>query len=323
MLETFMNVLKVLAEMSPIALMLGTPLIIAALGGLYSERSGIVNIALEACMLVGAFVTATIVSFLADAGVANPAWFALLGAIISGMLFIVLHAIASIHLKADQTISGTALNVISTGLTIYACEIIFNQKSSKAFSVASSLQTTDFLKDIPIFGKILGALYPTTYIAIILVVITWFIMYKTAFGLRLRSCGEFPQASASMGVNVVKIRWIAVLASGALAGLAGGALLLTTQTYFYSNTVHGLGFVAIATLIFGRWNPWGVLTAGVFFGFAQTIGLYSNSISFLKDVPSQFFSMFPYVITIVVIAIFSGKSAAPKASGEIYDASKR
>lgn len=314
---------KVLIEMTPIALMLGTPLIIAALGGLYSERSGIVNIALEACMLVGAFITATIVSFLADSGISNPAWYGLIIATIFGMIFISLHALASIHFKADQTISGTALNVISAGLTIYACEIIFNQKSTKAFSVASSLHTTDFLKNIPILGKILGSLYPTTYIAFILAFVSWFVLYKTAFGLRLRSCGEFPQASASMGVNVVKIRWIAVLISGALAGFAGGTLLLTTQTYFYSNTVHGLGFVAIATLIFGRWNPWGVLLAGIFFGFSQTIGLYSNSIAFLQNIPSQFFSMFPYVMTIIVVTIFSGKSVAPKASGEIYDASKR
>lgn len=315
--------LKVFLEMTPIALMLGTPLIIAALGGLYSERSGIVNIALEACMLVGAFVAATVLTFLSEAGVSYAVVYALIASTIAGIVFVSLHAIASIHLRADQTISGTALNVISTGLTVYVCEIIFGAKSTRAFSVGASLQTTDFLKNIPFVGQVLGLLYPTTYIAFILVLVTWFVLYKTPFGLRLRSCGEFPQASASMGVNVVRIRWIAILVSGAFAGFAGAALLLTTQTYFYANTIHGLGFVAIATLIFGRWNPWGVLLAGIFFGFAQTIGLYSSSIELLSAIPTQFFAMFPYVLTIVVIAIFSGKSAAPKASGEIYDASKR
>lgn len=321
-----MAIINKILEMSPIALMLATPLIIAGLGGLYSERSGIVNIALEACMLIGAFISATSLYYLSSANVPGAVWITLLLAMIAGMAFISLHAWASIHLRADQTISGTALNVMAGGITVYACEILFKGKSSTPFSVASTFQYMNVagLKDIPIIGPLLfGNVYPTTYLAVVFVVITWFLLYKTPFGLRLRSCGEFPQASASMGINVVKMRWIAVLISGALAGLGGGVLLLTTQTFFYGGSVHGLGFVAIATLIFGRWNPWGVLGAGIFFGFSQALGLYSTSIKALSFIPQMFFSMFPYIITIIAIVSFSGKSAGPKASGEIYNASKR
>lgn len=320
-----MQVLNSLIEMTPISLMLATPLIIAGLGGLFSEKSGIVNIALEACMLIGAFVSATLLYFLYEAQVPFAAWISILAAVIVSTIFVSLHAIASIHLKADQTISGTALNVISTGLTVYACEIIFGAKSSKAFNISASLKEVriPILKDLPLIGVLFDKIYPTTYIAILMVVVAWFILYKTPFGLRLRSCGEFPQASASMGINVVKMRWIGVLLSGAFAGFAGATLMLTTQTFFYFNSVHGLGFVAIATLIFGRWNPWGILGAGIFFGFAQTLGLYSSNVKMLSFIPQQFFSLFPYLITIVVIALFSGKGSAPKAAGEIYDASKR
>ena len=156
-----------------------------------------------------------------------------------------------------------------------------------------------------------------------LVVVVWFLMYKTSFGLRLRSCGEFPQASASMGVSVVKYRWIGVLLSGAFAGLGGAALVLSTQTYFNVGSIHGLGFVAIATLIFGQWNPWGILGAGILFGFSQTLSFYVSSIPFLSHIPSELVNMFPYVLTIVVIVLFSGRQVGPKASGEIYDPSKR
>lgn len=318
--------MSLIIEMFPIALMLATPLIIAALGGLFSERSGVVNIALEACMIVGGFTAATLIVILADNGIGNAVWIASLAAIFAGGLFICIHAFAAIHMRADQTISGTALNVLAGGLTVYLSEVIFGAKSTVAFSTGVTFKkiVVPFLSEIPIIGKMFfSGLYPTTYIAFALVIISWFVLFKTPFGLRLRSCGEFPQASASMGINVVKMRWIGVVTSGALAGFAGAVLVLTTSTFFYAGSIHGLGFVAIATLIFGKWNPWGVLGAGFFFGFAQTLGHYSSSIPFLSSLPSEFFNLFPYVITIIALVLFANKAVGPKASGEIYDSSKR
>lgn len=319
--------MELLYQMFPIGLMLATPLILGALGGLYSERSGIVNIAIDGTMQVGAFAAVVTVLFCEANGIASGKWIALISSSIIGALFIVIHGVASIHFKADQTVSGTAVNVLAGGLTIYLCQILYNgARSTDTYSISSgfSKMTLPFFSDIPIIGKLLFTdVYPTTILAVFVVLLTWFLIYKTPFGLRLRSCGEYPQASASMGINVVKMRWIAILISGALSGLAGAVLVLTTATFYYVGTVHGLGFVAVATLIFGQWNPWGVLTAGVFFGFAQALGGFSSSIPILNQMPSEFYSMFPYLVTIVALIIFSGKSLAPKASGEIYDAGKR
>lgn len=318
--------MKLIVEMFPIALMLASPLIITALGGLFSERSGVVNVALDGCMQIGGFTSATVLVLLSAAGVKNAIWWAILAAIVASTAFVSIHAFAAIHMRADQTISGTALNVLAGGLTIYLCEILFNAKSTASFNNGDvfSRVSVPLLKDIPVIGKLFfTGNYPFTYMAYVLVVIVWFVIYKTAFGLRLRSCGEFPQASASMGVSVVKTRWIGVLLSGAFAGLGGAALVLSTQTYFNVGSIHGLGFVAIATLIFGKWNPWGILGAGILFGFSQTLSFYVSSIPMLANIPSELVNMFPYVLTIVVIVLFSGRQVGPKASGEIYDPSKR
>ncbi len=321
--------MELLYQMFPLALMSAVPLILGALGGLYSERCGIVNIAVDGTMQIGAFVACCTIIFCERGGVPNTItpWLALLVAIISGMLFIAIHGVASIHFRADQTISGTALNVLAGGLTIYFCQILFDgKKQSDYYAMTSSFTRINvpILKDIPVIGPMFFQnAYITTYIAFFLVVLTWYLVYKTPFGLRLRSCGEYPQASASMGVNVVKTRWKGLLISGALSGLAGAVLIMTTSSYYYVGTVHGLGFVAIATLIFGQWNPWGCLFAGIFFGFAQTLGYFSSSIPMLMGLPVEFYSIFPYVITIIALILFSGRSMAPKASGEIYDTGKR
>ncbi len=321
--------MQLIYQMFPLALMSAVPLILGALGGLYSERCGIVNIAIDGTMQIGAFVACITIIFCERAGISNTIipWFALLTAILSGMAFIAIHGVASIHFRADQTISGTALNVLAGGLTIYLCQILFNgQKQTDYYAMTSSFTKINvpILQDIPFIGPILFKnAYITTYIAFFLVFATWYIVYKTPFGLRLRSCGEFPQASASMGVNVTKTRWAGLMFSGALSGLAGAVLIMTTSSYYYIGTVHGLGFVAIATLIFGQWNPWGVLAGGIFFGFAQVLGYFSSSIPLLSGLPVEFYSIFPYIVTILVLILFSGKSAAPKASGEIYDSGKR
>ncbi len=315
--------MTLLLDMISITFVLGTPLILAGLGGLFSERCGVVNIALEGGMMIGGFAGASAVVILEQAGSPNP-WLALFIATLAGIAFASLHAFASIHMKADQTISGTALNVLAGGLTIYLSEIMFGAKSTMAYSNASTFgkETIPFLSDIPVIGVIFTT-YQTIYLTFILVIIAWFILYKTPFGLQFRSCGEFPQASASMGISVTKMRWIGVLTSGALSAIAGAALVLTTSPYYFVGSIHGLGFVAIATLIFGRWHPFGLLGAGLFFGFAQTLARYSTSIPGLSSLPSEVFNMVPYLATILALVIFSGKASGPKAAGEIYDAGKR
>lgn len=321
--------MNLIYQIFPLALMSAMPLVLGALGGLYSERSGIVNIAIDGTMQIGAFSACCTMIFCERIGISSQMipWLALFMAILAGMLFISLHAFASIHFYANQTISGTALNVLAGGLTIYLCQILFNgKKQTDYFALTSSFTKIDvpILKDIPILGPLLFQnAYLTTYLTFFLILVTWFIIYKTPFGLRLRSCGEYPQASASMGVNVMKTRWIGLMASGVLSGLAGAVLIMTTSSYYYGGTVHGLGFVAIATLIFGQWNPWGCLFAGIFFGFAQTLGYFSSSIPWLAGLPVEFYSMFPYIVTIGVLILFSGKNKAPKACGEIYDVQKR
>lgn len=312
--------------MFPLALMMATPLILGALGGLFSERAGIINIAIDGTMQIGAFCAMLCVLFFEMNGYPYGKWVALIIASIVGAIYISIHALASIHFQADQTISSTSLNVLAGGFTIYLCQVMFQTFSTPPISASSGFKKMNIpiFNEIPIIGKLFFTnIYSTTILTFILVLITWFVLYKTPFGLRLRSCGENPQASASMGIHVVKMRWIAEWISGAFSGLAGAVLVLTTSSFYYAGTVHGLGFVAVATLIFGKWDPWKVLIAGIFFGFSQVLGIYSSSIPILSTLPSQLFSLFPYVTTIIALIIFSGNQVAPKAVGEIYDESKR
>ena len=315
--------LALLLDMIPIAFMFAAPIIMAALGGLFSERSGVVNIALEGIMMVGAFSAAALTVVLEPVTPLAP-WLGLLLAVLTGILFSALHAFASINLRADQTVSGTALNILAGGLTVYLCQVFFNQQRTRTFSRGIRKITVPLLSKIPFFGDIFfGEIYPTFYLALALVVLTWFVVYKTPLGLRLRSCGEHPQAAASMGINVYAMRYVGVLTSGALAGLAGGTMVLTQDIQYTIGSIHGVGFIALGSLIFGKWSPWGVLGAGLFFGFSQTLSLYANDITFLSRLPQEFFYMLPYILTIVALMIFAGKSVGPKASGEIYDAGKR
>jgi simple sugar transport system permease protein len=184
--------------------------------------------------------------------------------------------------------------------------------------------TVEGLEKIPVLGRMFFIEnYPTFYIAIFLVILTWFIVYKTPFGLRMRSCGEHPQAAASMGINVSLMRYVGVLVSGALGGLAGGVMVLTADIQYTLVTIHGTGFIALASLVFGKWNPFGVMGAGLFFGFSTALSFYANDIPGLSRLPGEFFYALPYVLTIVALVVFAGKSVGPKAAGEIYDSGKR
>jgi general nucleoside transport system permease protein len=314
----------------PICLGFSTPLILAALGGLFSERSGVVNIAIEGIMMVGAFIAATVVVFL-EAGLSNHPeltfwvpWIGLLAGSVAGLAYSVLHAVTCVNLRADHVISGTALNILASGLTIFLCQIIFHQQRTNSFSIGMTKVDLPLLKDIPILGTLLFRnVYPTFYLALILTAAAWFVLYKTPFGLRLRASGENPQAAASMGISVYAMRYWGVLISGALAGLAGGTLVLTSDIQYTVLSIHGSGFIAIACLIFGKWKPFGLFAAGIFFGASQVLSLYAKDIFFLARVPREIFQLFPYVLTVFALILFSGRAVGPKAAGEIFDPGKR
>lgn len=306
-----------------LTLIYSAPIVVAALGGLISERCGVVNIALEGLMMIGAFAGATVTVFLEPVSPFAP-WVGVLAGILFGALIAVIHAYVSINLKADQVISGTAINLLAGGLTIYFAQVFFNQQRTEAFSRGFIKTTVPVLSDIPIIGPMFfTSMYTTVYVALLMVVLVWFVLYKTAFGLRLRGTGEHPQAVESMGISVKKMRYIGVIASGGFAGMAGAIMVLTQDVQYTMATIHGTGFIALAALIFGKWNPWGVLAAGTFFGFSQVFAIYSKDFSMLQGFPNEFFYAFPYVMTIIALVVFSGKAVGPKAAGEPYDVSKR
>ena len=297
-----------LIGMLPSVLMIVSPILITACGGMICERSGVVNIALEGLMGIGAFAAAAfhVLNEVALGGAS--VWIALLVGAFCGMLMSLIHAFASISLNADQTISGTGINLIVNGITIFMAQILFNADRTQPYQMGMK----------PIMS--LGGIYPTAFIALVVVLLVWFVMYKLPFGLRLRACGEHPQAAASVGIKVKKIRYIAVLTSGFLGGLAGGCLVLTQTIQFTSTTINGTGFIALAAVSFGRWRPAGISLSSLLFGAAVAFSIYVVNIPSLKNLlPSEFFSLLPYVITIVALVVFSGKNYAPLAAGKPYD----
>ena len=287
-------------------MMLAAPILIIATGGMICERSGVTNVGLDGLMSIGACTAAIVHQLLEAAGVGRISLtVALLAAALVSMLISVLHAIASVDLKSDQTISGTGINLLATGITVFVCQRIYGTDRSTEFKMGMVKDGIGF--------------YPTLYIAIIVVVLAWFILYKTPFGMHLRACGEHPAAADSVGINVRRIRYIGVLSSGFLGGLAGGCAVLT-QTIQYTNTfVNGRGFIALAAVAFGRWTPLGVTGASVLFGASLALSTISSMTPALKVIPSQVFNIVPYLVTLIALIAFSGRDYAPKAVGIPYE----
>lgn len=311
-----------MVQVFPYAIAFTIPLLITALGGLFSERSGVVNIGLEGLMVVGFFASALTISKLEVFMPGGAVWIGLLVAVIAGALFSLLHAFASINLNANQVISGTAINMIASSLTVYLAR---NITGSGNIHIIHGMvrHNIPVLSELPILGKLFFTqTYATTWLVLVILLISWFVLYKTAFGLRLRACGEHPQAADSAGINVYRIRYIAVMISGAFAGL-GGAIILVTYSGEFNGSVAGLGFLALAALIFGQWKPLGILGATFFFGFASTIANVSQVIPALAKIPGILLKNFPYLVTLIVLVIFSKSSQAPRAAGEPYDKGKR
>ncbi|WP_300385223.1 ABC transporter permease [Clostridium sp.] len=313
---------EIIKQVFPYAIAYTIPLLMTALGALYSERSGVINIGLDGLMIVGSFAGALTVSKLQANGVTSALWIGLLVAALVGVIFSLLHAFASINLNADQVISGTAINMISGALTVFLARNITGSGNIR-ITTGFIPKNIPILSEIPIIGPLLFTrTYTTTWIALVILAISAFILYKTSFGLRLRSCGEHPQAAAAAGVSVFKMRYIGVMTSGALAAL-GGCIMLLSYSGEFNGNVSGLGFLALAALIFGQWKPLGILGATFFFGFASTIANVSQVVPALSQIPGVILKIFPYVITLVALVLFSKSTQAPKAAGEPFDTGKR
>ena len=301
------------------------PLLLVALGGMFSERSGVVNIALEGIMIIGAFTGIFFISRFGNLFSPTITLFiAIIISALSGLIFSLLHAYASINMSADQVISGTALNIFAPAFAIYVTRAI-QVVQQISFVNNFRIESVPILGNIPIIGNLLFKnAYITTYFGFIILALSWFALYKTRFGLRLRSCGEHPQAADSVGINVYKMRYFGVAISGALAGIGGLVFVIPTSTNFNA-TVAGYGFLALAVLIFGQWKPMRILYAAFFFGLMKTLASAYSGIPILSNLPisNSVYKMIPYITTIIVLAFTSKNSQAPKASGLPYDKSVR
>jgi simple sugar transport system permease protein len=252
-------------------------------------------------------MTAATAHYLLEMSIGFSIPVALALAAVMGGVFSAIHAFASISLKADQIVSGTGLNLLSTGLAMFVSQMIFRQERTPPYRMGM----------LPGFWGI----YPTAWIAAAVLALAWFFMYKRPWGLRLRACGEHPAAAMSMGINVLKIRYAAVILSGVLGGLAGGCLVLTQTIQFTPTTItiNGKGFISLAAVCFGRWLPLGILGSSLLFGASAGLAIYIVDIALLKFMPPEFFNLLPYAITLLTLVIFSGKDYAPRACGIPFD----
>jgi len=290
-------------------LVTATPLTLAALGGVMSERSGVVNIALEGIMLTGAFVGYA-VAFLT-----HDLWLGILGAILAGMLIASVHAVLAITFIVDQIVSGTVINILAVGVTG-----VFYRTYLETQSVAGPgtlpQWNVPLLSQIPVLGPILFQNQFVTYAMLVLIVVVYLVIFRTTWGLRTRACGEHPLAAETAGINVYLVRYVNVIASGALAGLGGAYFSLQQIGEFIPDMTGGRGFIGLAAMIFGRWNPFGAFAASLLFTASDQVA--ARSIAFGVHIQSQFLGMLPYLLTIVVVAGAVGRAVAPAADGKPY-----
>ncbi|WP_427338841.1 ABC transporter permease [Caloranaerobacter sp. DY30410] len=299
------------------ALRLATPLIFASLGGVFSERSGVVNIALEGIMINRAFFSILTTEF------TDLPWLGVLVAAIVGILTSLILAFLAVHLKADQVVTGVAINLLSASFTAFLLEMVWH-RSGQTDPVEKAIRAKPLplINKIPIIGDLTSQLTPFVYLAILAVIVSYYVLYKTPFGLRVRAVGEHPRAADTVGINVYKIRYICVMISGALAGIAGSALSLGAISLFREGMTAGKGFIALAAMIFGKWHPVGAFLACLFFGFTEAIQIQASTLG-LGFIPSEFLQIIPYVATILALAGVVGRAVAPAADGIPYEKGER
>jgi general nucleoside transport system permease protein len=309
-----MNNLNFLSDYLIASINLAVPLAFAALGGMYSERSGVLNIALEGMLLTGAFTSA-----LATFYTSNP-WLGLFCALIAGGLVGLLHAFLCVSLYVNQLVSGLAINLVAAGLTSFLARLIFQGNSTQRLPGIETINIP-FLADIPLLGALLFQRDIFVYLLLILIAISSYILFHTRFGLTLRAVGEYPQAAATTGVSVSKVRYLAVIISGCLASLGGADLALVQIRFFSENMSAGKGFIAIAALIFGRWHPVGSALACLLFGATEALQLRIQALG--ANIPYQFLAMLPYAIAIFALLGLAGKSKPPQGLGVPYSPENR
>ncbi|MGM0815030.1 MAG: ABC transporter permease [Bacillota bacterium] len=319
-----MGFLQILEIIVPSTLVYAAPLILTALGGVFSERSGVVNIGLEGLMVVGAFSSIIFNLFFADTFGALTPWLGLLVGMVIGGLFSLIHAVATITFRADQTVSGVAINMLALGATLFVVKLIYGKAQTDKITEPFYKGDIPLLSDIPIIGDIFFKdVYYTSILALVLAVVAWFVLFKMPFGLRLRAVGEHPMAADTMGIKVYRMRYIGVFISGLFGGLGGAVYASTIALDFSHATITGQGFIALAALVFGKWHPFGAMGAALFFGFAQSLSIIGSLLPLFQDIPNVYMLIAPYVLTILALTGFIGRADAPKALGTPYLKGKR
>ena len=294
------------------------PLLFASLGSCFSEVSGVVNIGMEGMMTAGAFSGCVVAHF-----TGNP-WIGFLCGGLAGALFGMLHALATVRLGADQTISGTAINFLAPGIAVMMAKALFNSTDTTPLipSAKIPLLFKGAFDTTTVFGTFMKNVftnYATTYLVFIAVIVVWFIFYKTRFGLRMRACGEHPQACETLGINVLRTRFLCVTISGFLAGLGGACVTMAITNQFRPISIVGQGFIAIAAVIFGKFRPQGAMLGCLLFGFCTGLKVVLGNSNIVS---AQLISMIPYVVTVIVLILFVGKSHVPAANGKPFVKSK-
>lgn len=306
------------------------PLFIMAIGGIFSEKSGITNLAVEGFQGVGAFVGALFAIILAPilgSGSQNLIYIAMLMAFIGGAIYACLHAVMCIKFRANQVISGVVINILAVALTSFLTSAVnkslTGQNSNKFILGVSNRFTVPVISQIPVIGALFKDMYPFEIIIAVIGIIAWYLMYKTRYGMRMRACGENPQAVDAAGGDVERTRFISVMISGGLSGIGGICYAYSISANFSPSSYMGYGYLAIAAMIFGNWNVISTAAVCLFFGLAQSGGYQLCLHMGLSSIYSDLFMMLPYILTLLLLMFFSQKNHPPKAAGEVFDKGKR
>jgi ABC-type uncharacterized transport system permease subunit len=284
------------------SLRMATPLVFASIGGIFSERVGIVNIALEGMMLTGAFS-----GVLATFATGNP-WIGVLASVLAGGLLGYLHAILTVKFSGNQIISGTGINLLALGATAYLCQAVWGSRGASQSVQGLDAISIPLINDIPFLGEVIGNQTPLVYLSILVAILSYILLFKTPGGLRIRAVGEHPAAADTTGVDVYRTKYLCLILSGMLAGLGGAFLSLGHLSLFVLGMTGGRGFIALAAMIIGGWTPFGAIGASFLFGFADALQIRLQSVGIL---PSQIVLTLPYILTIVVVAVFARKRLPP------------
>ncbi|MGH9216117.1 MAG: ABC transporter permease [Acidimicrobiales bacterium] len=311
------NIVQLVVE----SLRLGTPIALGAMAGLWCERSGVVNIGIEGMMLSAAGIGFTVYVVLGNAQGTGWLWISILVAVLIGGVIGSLHALVSVSFRVDQIISGVVINLLALGLTSFLRSQVIVPRGISTGTSTSEI-SIPLLSDVPVIGEQLFRNKPIFFLMFVIVAASWFVLFKTPWGLRVRSCGENPHAAETLGIDVIRIRYQAVILGGMIAGLGGAWFSMESQGGFQDNMTAGTGFIALAALIFGRWRPWSAFAGAMLFGFTRALGTRLQILDVTVgdfSIPSEFWQALPYVVTIIVVAGVVGRAIPPAADGQPYE----